>query len=191
MKPLEKNKSHVLVVVGVPGAGKTFFAKQFGDTFGAPHVDYEHFHELTGNVELGDKVATELLGQLFRTKQTIVMEGRGDTRRDRALLAKLVKAKGYELLYVWVQTEPHTAKQRALKLGYSERDLADRTEAFEPLSQNDPFVVISGKYTFPAQVKMVLKRIIVPRASAAQSRSPQQSPPQPIIQKRSGRIIIR
>lgn len=191
MKPLEKTKpQHVLVVVGIPGAGKTFFAKQFSDTFNAPYVDYAHFHSLTGSIEMGDIVATELLGQLFRTKQTIVMEGRGESRQDRLLLSRLVDSKQYKLLYVWVQTEPQTARQRALK-SMTGSDFNERMELFEPLATSEPFVVISGKYTFAAQMKMVLKRIIEPRSGNTASQPKPTQPPQQAIQKRSGRIIIR
>ena len=104
----------MLVVVGLPGAGKSFFASQFSDTFGVPYVDYNHFQRLTGNMDIGDKVATELLGQLFLTKQSLIIEGRGESKQDRLLLAKLAKSKSYDLLYIWVQTEPQTAKQRAV-----------------------------------------------------------------------------
>lgn len=192
MQPLEIKKPYLLVVVGLPGAGKTFFAKQFGDTFGAPYVDYVYYHTLTGSIELGDTVATELLGQLFITKRTIVVEGRGETKEDRAILVKLAVAKGYEPLFVWVQTEPQTVHKRAVKAKdapYSQEEFEARSEVFAQLDRSEPQVVISGKHTYASQARMVLRRLAEPpkpQAKPANGRDTNR----PTILKRSGRIII-
>lgn len=189
MKSLELNKPHMLVVVGLPGAGKSFFSKQFSDTFGTAYVDYNHYQRLIGNEELGDIVATDLLGQLFRTKQTIVIEGRGETVQDRQILVKLAKSKEYELLYIWVQTEPSTAKQRAVKsktAAYSEEEFAERSSVFAVLDRTEPQVVISGRHTYASQAKMVLKRLVAQRSASAKP----VVVPSRTIQKHSGRIIV-
>lgn len=177
----------MLVIIGLPGAGKTFFAKQFGDTFGAPFVDYNHYHRLLGSVEMGDVVATELLGQLYLTKQTILIEGRGDTAQDRVVLAKLAKSKGYEILYVWIQTDPQVARRRAVgskNSQYTEEEFRDATKAFAPLAPSDPQVVISGRHTYASQLRMVLKRIVTLRTEPSK---PIPARPAP---KRTGKIIV-
>lgn len=187
MKSLEFNKPHMLVVIGLPGAGKTFFARQFGETFGAPFVDYTHFHRLTGSIELGDIVATELLGQLFLTKQTILIEGRGETAQDRAMLTKHAKSKGYEILYVWVQTDPQVAKKRAVHskdANYKEEEFLNASQAFAPLTPADPQVVISGRHTYASQLRMVLKRIVSLRSDPKRPATPH------TVQKRTGKIIV-
>lgn len=199
MKSLELNTPHLIVVVGLPGTGKTFFAKQFAHTFNAPYVDYEYYQNLVKDERLGDVVATEVIAQLFITGQTIVVEGRGETRQDRVLLLNMAASKGYEVLYVWVQTEPQTAKQRALKAsGRTQQDFNHRVETFAPLARNEPHLVISGKHTYPSQAKMVLRRLVAPRAAtgpvqppAPRATRPIPTPPAPRdAQKRSGRIII-
>lgn len=187
MKSLELNKPHMLVVIGLPGAGKTFFAKQFGDTFGAPFVDYNHYHRLVGSIDLGDIIATELLGQLYLTRQTILIEGRGDTAQDRVVLAKLAKSKGYEVLYVWVQTDPQVAKKRAVsskEAHYSDDEFMNAAKAFAPLTAADPLVVISGRHTYASQLRMVLKRIVTLRS---EPHKPVVSRP---VQKQTGKIIV-
>lgn len=187
MKSLELNKPHLLVVVGLPGAGKSFFAKQFSDTFSVPFVDYNHFQRVTGSVDIGDKVATELLGQLFLTKQSLIMEGRGETKQDRQLIAKLAKSKQYDLMYIWVQTEPTTSKQRAVSsktAAYTEQEFMERVSTFDILDKSEPYVVISGRHTYASQAKMVLRRLVEPRAVT------RTVPPQRTIQKHSGRIIV-
>lgn len=190
MQPLETKKPYLLVVVGLPGSGKTFFAKQFGDTFGAPYVDYVYYHKLTGSIELGDTVATELLGQLFITKRTVVVEGRGETKEDRAILVKLAQAKGYEPLFVWVQTEPQTVLKRAVQAKgapYSQEEFESRSEIFAQLDRSEPQVVISGKHTYASQARMVLRRLAEPPKPQKQTG---RDSGRPTILKRSGRIII-
>lgn len=192
MESLEVSKPHLLVVIGLPGAGKTFFAKQFGDTFGAPYVDYVYFHGLTGSMDLGDTVATELLGMLFLTRRTIVVEGRGETKEDREILLKLGAAKGYEVLFVWVQTEPQTVLKRAVQAKdapYSQSEFDERSELFEQPERNEPQVVISGKHTYASQARMVLRRIAHPPKMAAQKAGSRENH-RPMIVKRSGRISI-
>lgn len=199
MKSLELSTPHLIVVVGLPGTGKTYFAKQFAEMFQAPYVDYSYYQQLVGNEHTGDVVATEIISQLVITKQTIVVEGRGETKQDRALLANMATQKGYEVLYVWVQTEPMTAKQRALKInGISEQDFAYRSQTFTPLDRIEPQQVISGKHTFASQAKMVLKKLVSPRAATniapaaprPQRQAAQPAPTRNAPQKRSGRIII-
>lgn len=187
MKSLGLNKPHLLLVVGLPGAGKTFFAKQFGDTFNTIHVDYEHYHRLLGSVEMGDKAVTEFLKELFKTKQTIVVEGRGESKHDRFLLQNLARSKGYELLIVWVQTDPQTAKQRYERLKpYSPDEYRARQQTFELPDRTEPVLVISGRHTFNGQAKMVLKRIVMQRAAAPMPETPKRAD-----DKRSGRISIQ
>ncbi len=167
MKPLASNKPQILLVVGQPAAGKTFFAKQFSDTFKTIHVDYEHYHELLSSVELGDKAVTEFLKELFKTKQTIIVEGRGESRHDRFLLANLARSKGYDLLIIWVQTDPQTIRQRVGRTGtYTAASYEAKLAAFEPPDRTEQVLVISGRHTFSGQAKMVLKRIVTQRSAS-------------------------
>lgn len=197
MKPLKLTSPYLLVVVGVPGSGKTFFAKQFSQTYGAPFVDYGHFHSIAQDEHLGDVVATELLGQLFLTRSTILIEGRGETKQDRAILANLAEAKRYKLLYVWVQTEPQTTLRRAVQAKdatYSRSEYDSRVASFTLLDRQEPQVVISGKHTFSSQARMVLKRLETttsePQQAAAAAPKPVVTRPPMAVKKSSGRIII-
>lgn len=203
MKSLKLQKPHLLVVVGLPGSGKSFFAKQFSTTFGMPYVDYAHYQQLTGSEDLGDVVATELVQHLAVTGQSILIEGRGESKLDRSVLAKLAHSVGYKLLFVWVQTEPQTTYKRAVATkdgGYSQSEYDARIKAFALLDRTDPFVVISGKHTFVSQARMVLKRIVTRetvvthhptiRHASEASQPPVSRPPVPPPSKRPGRMIM-
>ncbi len=187
MKSLQVDKPHLLVVVGLPGAGKTFFAKQFSGMFSAPYVDYDHYRQLVGNDELGDKITGELLAQLLLTKQTIVMESIGSQRAERKDFARFARHNGYEVLYIWVQTEPATTLQRAVTsktATMTRREFDERTNQFEILTKDEPHLVISGKHTFASQAKTVLKKLIAPRTETI-SGQPRRTPP-----PERGRIIV-
>jgi predicted kinase len=169
MKSLQLTKPHLLVVVGLPGSGKTFFAVPFSDTFNAPFLDYKHYEYIAKDAAIGTKLASHMLSQLLRTKQTIIIEGRGSSRAQRQELIKLAHKNGYQPLFVWVQTEPVSAEQRSVhsKTATLTKDEFDRqVKQFEHPVRSEPYLVISGKHTHPSQAKTVLKRLVGDRPAA-------------------------
>lgn len=170
MKSLQLTKPHMLITVGLPGSGKTFFAERFSDTFNAPYVDYGYYSRVTGNNKSGSVVANHTISLLIRTQQTIVIEGRGATRAERKLMVEAAAKKGYEILFVWVQTEQATAEQRAVNAKgatMTQNQFNKQAATFENLAANEQHVVISGKHTFSSQAKIVLKRLVTERPTTA------------------------
>jgi len=56
MKPLSLSKPHVIVTVGIPGSGKSFFAEHFAATFKAPLISGERIRkELFGDKQRSDE----------------------------------------------------------------------------------------------------------------------------------------
>lgn len=156
---------HIIVVVGLPGAGKTFFGKKFSDTFKSPFIDYNQYRRLAGN-KLGEAFAKNALTELMKTKQTIVLEGRGVTYEDRKKLTMAVHKHGYAILFVWVQTEPSTAEYRSVKSKTATLladDFIKQMGQFEVMKKDEPYLVISGKHTYSTQAKAVLKKLTEPR----------------------------
>jgi predicted kinase len=172
MKPLSLSSPHLIIMVGIPGSGKTFFADHFAATFNAPVVSFEKIAaEIYGARQLErDEQATVvrvshyLLKQLLKTNQTVIYEGITDTRTTRQALAKIANDQGYEPLLVWVQTESIASKIRATK---SRREVATISpeqfdtvlKRFTPPNASERAVVISGKHTYASQLKIVLKRL--------------------------------
>lgn len=178
MKPLTPNTPHVIIMVGIPGSGKTTFAKRFTKTFDAPYINVHEISELAGiDGPASSKVAMMMFNELLKTNRTLIFEGAASTRSQRMALASIITKSGYKALMVWVQTDPTESKQRATKkqkgvlvMSSEEFDVA-YNQFQNPLISEKP-VVISGKHTYATQLKAVLKRlatttraVVVPPAS--------------------------
>lgn len=196
MKSLRLQKPHLLVVVGIPGSGKTFFASQFADTFSAPYIQYEAIQEAS-EPALSSEVTAAVAGMMFReltkTHQTLILEGPGGSRTERVALAKQARAAGYETLFVWVQTEPVTAQARAVhgvrggtNTTISQDAFDHAVKHFTSLANTEKFVVISGKHTYATQAKAILKRLVEPVLDTRQVSAPTSE-----NRVRNGRITIQ
>ena len=116
MKSLNLTKPHLIVVVGIPGAGKTYFAEQFSTTFNAPFVSTQAVESLVGNMDTAKATVNYILAKLVQTKQTLLIEGFGSTRAERHDIAQFARNKGYEPLFIWVQTDQIPRQREQLKV---------------------------------------------------------------------------
>ena len=203
MKSLNLTKPHLIVVVGIPGAGKTFFGHQFSTTFNAPYLRYEELYEFSNDESATQSLWDFMLDKLAQTKQTLVLEGPGATKLDRRQISELAHAYGYQALYIWVQTEPTTAQMRATKgvgkvkplYPLSNKEFTERAAVFEPLTPGENYMVISGKHTYASQAKNVLQKLTQARGQNTKivttgTRPSSSAPSQPDSGRR-GRITIQ
>ena len=186
MKALSLARPLLILVIGLPGAGKSFFARHFSDTFGAPLVSSDELQfELFDPpkftpVEYGlvRRLAERQLVQLTKTRTSVLVDGICNTRQERQQLEKLAAAHDYDTLVVWVQTDEPTAKARSLsrnkKRAGDELNVKLTTEQYQahakrlaPPVKTEDYVVISGKHTYTTQAKMVLRKLAAPRAQKA------------------------
>lgn len=180
MKSLSLNQPHVIVMVGVPGSGKSFFAEKFAETFHAPYVCRGRIETLVGDNPAADALAMQQFTELLKTRHTLILEGPSSTRAERTELSRLAQSAGYETLFVWVQTDPATAKMRSIRpskdstyrpLTHDEYDA--KLQRFSAPHAVENTVVISGKHTYATQARVVLKKLSSPRAAiAGHSRPP-------------------
>jgi predicted kinase len=171
MKSLSLTQPHIIVMVGVPGSGKSFFAENFSQTFNAPYVSLEKILPYTSDDTAAVTLMQQYVTELFKTRQSIIIEGGTDTRTERDKLARKAKAAGYETLFLWVQTDPATAKARSVRESKNKvnrtltSDEYDRiVKRFTPPNVLEKPTVISGKHTYATQAKITLKKLSAPRA---------------------------
>lgn len=194
MKTLAFSKPLVLVLVGLPGAGKSFFARQFAEMFSSPLVSYDRLRfELFLNPQHSaeeydfiNRLATYQVGELFKTKRSFMIDGGNQTKAERQALVQRASKQGYDVLFIWVQIDTPSAKVRSLHR--TNKTLDDKyslkmTDAqFEgyvkkhvtPAQENH--VVISGKHAFSTQAKMVLRRLSMSHVQEAESAHTQVKP---------------
>lgn len=165
MKPLTPNTPHVIIMVGIPGSGKTTFAKSFAKTFAAPYINPRDISVLTGiDAKAAAKVTMLLFQELLKTNRTLIYEGATYSRTQRMALETIVSKAGYKALTVWVQTDTAEAKNRATKklkgvVSLSATGFDAIHKQFQNPSVTERPVVISGKHTYATQLKTVLKRL--------------------------------
>jgi predicted kinase len=169
MKSLSLPTPHLIVMVGIPGSGKTYFGEHFAETFHAPYVNAHNIAKQS-NIDIGSAhmVSQLVLSELLKTQKAVVFDGLSGARQDRQALSKLAKDAGYTALFIWVQTESIAAKSRSSKRTHHNGGLSD--DQFETMIKHfsaphasEQAVVISGKHTYPSQLKIVLKRLVEPR----------------------------
>jgi predicted kinase len=185
MKSLSLSQPHAIVMVGIPGSGKSFFAEKFAETFRAPYVSYDTFRPFISDQKSLAKLVAYQVRELLKTNHSLIIEGFAYSRAERTEIAKLLKNHGYETLFVWVQTDGDTAQARTLKQAkLSKEEYAKLAKRFSPPHETEKPVVISGKHTYASQAKTVLKRLSGPRAEISSHTSP---PVRTVIDVKRGR----
>jgi predicted kinase len=169
MKSLSLAQPHMIVMVGVPGSGKSFFAEKFSETFSAPYVSLEKIIPFAKSSVAAETVFQNQLSELLKTRQSIILEGGATTRIERDKLTRQAKTAGYEALLVWVQTDPATAKIRRIRESKDKTPITSAqydqlVKRFAVPSTLEKAIVISGKHTYATQAKIVLKKLSAPRA---------------------------
>lgn len=163
MKPSNPAQPFALIMVGIPGAGKTTFAEQFSKVFHTPLLRLAAFQKEYSLTSSRTQIfANEITKEFIKTQRTIVIDGFSDTRAQRTQLAALFQKTSYNILYIWVQTDTKEAQRRATKKyplgsGLTEDVFTAHVSRFEVPVASEKTVVISGKHTYTTQLKGVLR----------------------------------
>lgn len=160
MKKLSLSRPHALFMIGLPGSGKTYFAKKFSDTFNAPYVNGRELAHFTADIKKAEQVAELFIDELAKTNQTFIFEGAMDTPTRRAEFARWARKHGYQPLLVWVQTDTPTAMKRSLKMYDMQKSEYEALAAhFQAPGKEENPLVLSGKHTYATQARVVLSRL--------------------------------
>lgn len=197
------NQPFLILLVGIPGAGKTFFGEQFAKRFNLPFInlararfvltDEPKFNK-PENTKLNQMMAP-VIESVMATRKVILIEGNLDARVDRQFYHQIARRNGYKVMTVWVQNVATTARARATKPNpkeKAERDILTK-EMFDTVmsrftspNQQENTVVISGKHMFETQLRLVLKKMVEINSSMPQPSVPVPTEP---AAKSNGRPI--
>jgi len=185
MKGLSLSRPIVMMVVGIPGAGKSHFARQFADVFRTPLVSfdkirYQLFSEPQFSKDEELLVASLMNGQmqeLYKTQKSFIIDGAVNSRAARSEIERVARTHDYGYLTIWVQTDNDSAMYRsvsrskrragdAYNTAMSEEQFLNFAKRINPPRDKENHAVISGKHTFATQAKIVLQKIVSPRDGA-------------------------
>lgn len=165
---------HLIILTGIPGSGKSYFAEHFSKSFNAPLVSDEIVRTQlfdkpsydSNEDELISKIMNLLLTEILKTNKTVVYKGSTATKSERNEIVKLCKKYGYEPFLVWIQTDIGTAKKRFIKK-IGDKSIASldkfdkKNKRFYPPQPRERPIVISGKHSYESQIKIALNNLML------------------------------
>lgn len=206
MKELHTTKPLVIGIIGLPGAGKTHFAREFSSMFGAPAIEAEL---LSRTIFAGRATTREdeeglaraywaLASEFFKMNRTFILDGHLHTYANRSEVRALAKNAGYDVLWVWVQTSEAVARDRATRVKrnpantiLTAQQFTQATKSFQPPRASETHVVTSGQRTFSSQVRPILARLAEAHESKLQTPRPTERPSDQPDRPQRRNIFIR
>ncbi len=138
----------VILVFGLPGTGKTYFAKHFAEKLGAVHVNTDMVREkLQFKGHYDEKTKQQVYNELFKQAQmgfkkgaNVIVDGTFHLNRRREQLEKLSREEIKKFYYIEIKADEKTVRKRLKKSRkHSEADV-DVYETikndFEPLDKD-------------------------------------------------------
>lgn len=178
MKQLQLSPPLLIITMGYPGSGKTFFARQFAELYDIARVSEDRIrHELfeqpqysEDEADIINRVMGYMLEQLMQTEKTLICEGGFLNAKKRVELEKAAIKAGYKTLVVWLQTDIETSAARAAtrdrrnpdsKFSFElDRNTFDNVRSLlQKPGEREVAVVVSGKHAFKSQSLTVLRKI--------------------------------
>jgi len=178
MQKVNPTRPVLIMLYGLPGSGKSAFARQLTDVVNIAHVSAERIRFELFEEPRFDKAEYDVINSImnFMTDQflqagvSVVYDTQVSRIADRKVLREIAHRYKAEPLMVWLQIDVDTAFARSNKRDHRKADDkyavdldADIFERMARALQNptptEEYAVISGKHTFNAQRDMVLKKL--------------------------------
>lgn len=209
MRHLKLTPPLLIVTMGYPGSGKTFFSRQFAEQYGLPRISedilrYELFEKPQYSLDESDiinRIFNYTLEEFLKSQQTIICDGLFLSKSDRVDLSKLAKRHGYRTLTVWLQTDIQTSALRAAKrdrrnpddkfsFNMSPSTFSNIKNKLQRPDEKEQSIVISGKHAFKSQSLSVLRRITGMYAEQIDISKPViENPKRPMGKPRANQLI--
>lgn len=178
MSKVTPNKPLLILLYGLPGSGKTYFARQLCDNLQAVHVQGDRirgelFQEPRYDVQENtviNQLMEYMAGEFLSAGVSVVFDTNALRTAQRRHLRELATRVGVKPLVVWFQIDAETAYVRTAKRDRRRADdryAAPMTAAQfkniaahmqNPTSTED-YIVVSGKHLFSTQLNAIMKRL--------------------------------
>lgn len=180
----------LILLYGFPGAGKTYFARQFTESVHVAHLEQDRIrHELFGQPRYSkqenaalNRIMEYMAGEFLASGISVVYDMNAMRLSQRKALRELARQNKAQTVVVWFQVDADTAFIRNQKR--DRRKLDDRyavgydVEAFKQIASYmqqpehvEDVTVVSGKHSFGGQMSSIIKKladlgVIKPSAAA-------------------------
>ena len=137
----------IILVFGLPGAGKTYFSKQFAKETGAVHLNTDVVREKLGfKGEYDEKTKQQVYNELFKQAKIelqkgadLIIDGTFHQKRRRKQVERMAEEMNQEVYFIEIKADEKTAKKRVKKQRkYSEagKDVYEELKSdFEPVER--------------------------------------------------------
>jgi predicted kinase len=178
MAKIYPTKPFLLLFYGYPGAGKTYFSRQFCENVQAAHVQSDRIRSELFDKPRYDKQENEIVAQLmdYMTSEflsaglSVAYDLNAMRAKQRKILYEMAYKNHATPILVWFQMDPETAFTRNVKRDRRRADDKyaaqwDRTTYDDIIGhmQNptnaDDYVVVSGKHLFNMQQSAVISKL--------------------------------
>jgi predicted kinase len=178
MAKIYPTKPFLLLFYGYPGAGKTYFARQFCENVQAAHLQADRIRGELFEQPRYDKQENAIVGQLmdYMTEEflsagvSVAYDANVFRLKERRALYNMAHACRAKPMLVWFQMDQDTAFARNIKRDRRRADdkyaaALDRT-TFESMigkmqnpTASEDYAVISGKHVFKMQQSAVISKL--------------------------------
>lgn len=206
MNAVQLNKRVIFLVIGYPGAGKSYFSRQFAEVIGAHQISEDRIrYELFSQPNFGrseeaviERIRDYMLEEVIKTNRPVIIDANLN-KAARKRIADRFKNTETKVITIWIQTDLETSFGRASARDRRQMDdkynVSMSFEVFDKLQRQftkpdrEEAIVLSGKHLFKTQLVSVFRRLasegLVQKLSA-----PNQAPvtPQVPIKPATGRV---
>ncbi|MBA2279082.1 ATP-binding protein [Candidatus Saccharibacteria bacterium] len=178
MEKIQPQTPFLLLLYGFPGSGKTYFARQFGESVQLAHLEqdrirYELFEQprftKQENFAL-NRIMEYMSGEFLTAGISVIFDMNAMRISQRRILREVARKNKASTVVVWFQVDADTAYIRNAKrdrrkqddrfaVGYDVEQFKQLAAYMQHPEPTEDFVVVSGKHSFTGQMNSVLKKL--------------------------------
>lgn len=176
---ISTTKPIMVLLYGLPGAGKTYFARNLAEFLNcavihSDRIRNELFEEPRFD-EQENSIVTHLMNymseEFLNAGVNIVYDTNAMRKAQRHQLRELARKKHAKTVLVWFQVDPDTAYSRLGKrdrrtaddkfaVDYTQSEFREFASHMQHPEPTEDYVVVSGKHTFPSQKTAFFKKLM-------------------------------